>query len=1015
MNPRPSYASLLLLFISIIILCTSAGQALFFIQQDTHPKTVLNADSGGSTYTWQDYFNDQTKIDIALSHNLSIDTTQGTVSMANTYPAWSAYPDWIRLKRITITNGESSTLYQYLLDIQLNYDSDMQNDFDDIRFADANGYPLTYWIAQKNDGQDAQIYIRIPELNSGQTIIYLFYGNPTAFSASDPTIFTWSESTGEDLRVSWTLTTEGAWDPHISTGNAQFLTAWEEGEGPEYTPDQSHRLVRRGIHGRLYDSNGSNPIPAYPNDIDISEISSLNHAENPTIAYSEDSNKYFVIYEENPTINRWRVYIKGALVKPDGFVYSPLTISIPLQGGTQFFPCNDPSIAYDTYSNQFFIVFSKSDTTWNYNLLGKFFDPNGNQIGSQIQIGATLDYEGQPWVASDNQGHFLVVYEQGTHATNGPFDLIAKLYDYNGNQIGSTITVATGTSSKDHIFPSVTYNEATSQYCIVWNTGDSSSGDFSGEIHAQIIDNNGNVDYDLVVQSGSVYKVADVVPYLNDLFFITFDDDYTDVNSIQARILTKDGAIINNSIELSDGLYGFEKEVANLAVHGRNIIVLWEDDRLTLNIPPTEVRASVWQCDQELGYSSVSASIGGEKARILDAVLTSVVITPDDLVEWNEFLANVTIVSGTSVVFNILDSAGSTVVMSNLNPGDPLTSLTEPAIRLNALLSRITPTNTSLLDSWGVNATVGSDIEPPWTEGTFDPDTPNGENNWYVTPINVSLVAYDNDSPPENVTTYYRINSGDVLIYQPGSYILFDTEGKNNTFEFWSEDNAGNEEEPHNLITNLKIDYTDPFVTIEEPPDIVQPGDVLINGSVTEYTAGSGIAQIRIRINDETVYDSAYNTSFSWFDWIFSANYGESYDIHVLAFDFAGNLGQDRRQVVCSERGIYEPGYLYIFDNPKTGPVSLLTTLNMAAAIDQDYLYVVLPQVHKNTSTVDFNAHKLILDEIVTFTDTDMADGASYDLPLSSGLYELTAISYNSNGVKLEEYVIISKMLVILL
>jgi hypothetical protein len=51
----------------------------------------------------------------------------------------------------------------------------------------------------------------------------------------------------------------------------------------------------------------------------------------------------------------------------------------------------------------------------------------------------------------------------------------------------------------------------------------------------------------------------------------------------------------------------------------------------------------------------------------------------------------------------------------------------------------------------------------------------------------------------------------------------------------------------------------------------------------------------------------------------------------------------------------------------------------------------------------------------VTFTDTDMDDGASYDLPLPSGLYELTATSYNSDGVKLEEYVIISKMLVILL
>jgi hypothetical protein len=998
-----------------VVLCTSAGQGLLTLQKQGITTTSSQTHIGGSTYQWEDFFNDQTKIDTGLSYNLSIDTTQGTISMANTYPAWTAYPNWIRLKPIVITNSEPSTLYQYLIDLIINYDDEMQIDFDDIRFADKDGYPLTYWIAQKTPGLSAQIYIRIPELNSGQTTIYLFYGNPTALSASDQTIFTWSESTGEDLRVSWTLTTEGAWDPHISDGNLQFLTAWEEGEGPEYTPDQSHRLIRRGIHGRLYDNNGSNPIPPYPNDFGISELSSINHAENPSIAYSEDSNKYFVIYEENPTINRWRIYIKGALVRPDGFVYSPLTISIPLQGGTQYFPCNDPSIAYDTHSNRFFIAFSKSDTTWNYNLLGKFFDPNGNQIGSQIQIGATLNYEGQPWVVSDNQGHFLVVYEEGVHATNGPFNLIAKLYDYNGNQIGNTITVATGTSSKDHIFPSVTYNPISSQYCIVWNTGDSSSGDLSGEIRAQIIDNIGNVEHDVVVQSGLVYKIPDVVPYLNDLFFVSFDDDYTDVNSIQSRIITKDGVVVNNSVELSDGLYGFEKEVANLAVSGSNIIVVWEDDRLTLNIPPTEIRASVWQCDQEMGYSTVSAVVGNEKTRILDAVLMSVIIAPDDLVEWNEFIANVTMAYGTSVAFNIYDDAGTTELMSNLNPGDSLSSLSEPAIRLHAVFNRILPTNSSILDSWGVNATVGSDIEPPWTEGTFYPDAPNGENDWYVTPINISLIAYDNDSPPENVTTFYQINSGQAMIYQPGTFIMFDVEGEDNTFEYWSEDNAGNVEDPHNVVTNLKIDYTDPFVTIEEPPDIVQPGDVSVNGTVTEYTAGSGIAQIRIRINDETVYDSSYNTSFTWFEWIFSASYGESYDIHVMAFDYAGNLGQDRRLIVCSERGIYEPGYLYLFDNPKTGPLQLLSTLNMAVAIDQDYLYVVLQQVHPNASTVVFTAHKLILDQINTFTDDDLSNGASYDLPLSSGLYELSATSYNSQGGKIGEYVIISKMLVFLL
>ena len=216
-------------------------------------------------------------------------------------------------------------------------------------------------------------------------------------------------------------------------------------------------------------------------------------------------------------------------------------------------------------------------------------------------------------------------------------------------------------------------------------------------------------------------------------------------------------------------------------------------------------------------------------------------------------------------------------------------------------------------------------------------------------------------------------------------------------------------------MANLKIDYTNPFVTIYEPPDIVPPGDVLINGTSTEYSSGSGIALIRIRINEETMFESPFNTSFTWFDWVFSANYGESYDIHVLVFDYAGNLGQDRRQVICSERGIYQPGYMYLFDNPKMGPLDLLVSLNIAVAVDQDYLYVAVPNIHPDATAVEFVVHKLILDQIQTFMDADLTDGAYYDLPISSGLYELTATALDSEGGQLEEYIIIAKMFVLLL
>ena len=136
MKPRPIHTNVILLWISILILCTSAGQSLLSINsQETNPPSLMPIDNAGSTYHWEDNFNDQIKIDDSLSYNLSIDTTQGIVTMANTYPAWTAYPDWLRIKPIIITNDETSILYQYIIDLTIFYDNDMQNDFDDIRLS----------------------------------------------------------------------------------------------------------------------------------------------------------------------------------------------------------------------------------------------------------------------------------------------------------------------------------------------------------------------------------------------------------------------------------------------------------------------------------------------------------------------------------------------------------------------------------------------------------------------------------------------------------------------------------------------------------------------------------------------------------------------------------------------------------------------------------------------------------------------------------------------------------------
>ncbi len=983
-------------------------------EKNNEPDTLR----GESTYVWEDDFFDTSKIDDILSYNYEIDTSNGVVTMGNTYPSWDAYPEWERMMPLFVTNSGDETIYDYVLDITIPYDSDMQYDFDDIRFADENSFPLTYWMGEMVIGDSVDMLVRIPELPAQETTtIYMFYKNPSVGDISDDTIFTWLEITDDDLRLSWTLQTEGAWDPDVAYGADKFIVAWEEGAGPGYSSDQTHRLLRRQIRIRLLDTDGENPIPDYPNDIDISTSSTdFYHAENPSIAYSEDSGKFLVVWEENPTISRYAVGIKGALITPAGFDYSPFTICEPILSGFQYYPCHSPSVSYDEQSNRFFVVWAKSDTNWNYDVYGKFYGPNGGQLGSQIHIASGSSYQGQPWVCSDNLGHFMVVYEEGNSPSNGPFSLEAKLYEYDGDQIGGTIDIATGSSSTDNIFPSISFNAVAEKYLITWNTGDVSDSDYTGNIKGQLLNENGDILDSVTIQSGSSYEISNAVPYLGSRFFVTYDDDYSSLNNIWGRLVSSDGEVIYNRPELSDDL-DFDKMYANSVTGGGNIFVAWEDERLDMYTPPTEIRGSIWYSPQSTESEDISSVFGEEKTLILEAVIVSTVIEPEDFIEWNQFSANATYPSGSSIGFDIMDINGTAIILEDISPGEDLTNITESGIRLQARFSRDTPKNTSALDLWSVIATIGADIEPPWTEIEFDPGDPNGENSWYVTPVECMLFAYDNDSSPENVTTYYRINEGDVETYEPDPTITISVEGADNSIEFWSSDDAGNEELPHNVYDGINIDTFSPFVTINKPPDLVFPGEITINGTVTEYTSGSGIDKVVIRINDEIVFNATYSgEQFVWYDWQFSADYGELYDIYIEADDAAGNKGVSRKTVACSERGIYEPGYIYIFDNPKIGPLHFLVNFDLTILVDYDNLFIVLPEFHENATSIKFVAKQIILEQEFSTWDTNLSGSASCELILPPlGFYKITASAYDEEDSLLEEYNILNQMFVLII
>jgi hypothetical protein len=443
------------------------------------------------------------------------------------------------------------------------------------------------------------------------------------------------------------------------------------------------------------------------------------------------------------------------------------------------------------------------------------------------------------------------------------------------------------------------------------------------------------------------------------------------------------------------------------------VFVTWEDERDLVSLY-ADVFQYVWSSAQTIGSSNISFNVGTEEELITEAQLMSVVIQPAMFREWREFFFVDTIPPASTITFDIMDQSGTMVLKPNVQNAQNISDINASAVRLRGAFTRSSAQNTPVLDKWNISALTGNDIYAPVTEITLDPAAPNGNNNWYVTPVVATFTVSDVDSDPENITTYYNINGFGVEVYDPDSPPMISSERPNNFIEYWSNDSI-NEEFPHHSIEGIKIDTTTPMITLYKPSYIIPPGSAIINGSTTEYTSGSGVDRVKINVNEETIYDTVFNgESQVWFNWNFTADLGETYDIHVEVWDKAGNSIEERRTVLCPDHGLYDTGYIYWFNNPKIGPVRLLVSLGLSIAVSNSTLYVVLPGVTSDAASVKFVATQAFLKKEYNFTDTNLSDGCSVNLLVPLGLYGIKAYAFDDANNQLAEYTIITKMLIFL-
>lgn len=152
-----------------------------------------------------------------------------------------------------------------------------------------------------------------------------------------------------------------------------------------------------------------------------------------------------------------------------------------------------------------------------------------------------------------------------------------------------------------------------------------------------------------------------------------------------------------------------------------------------------------------------------------------------------------------------------------------------------------------------MNPYIQTDSTPPLTVTSYD-------YSWYNTSFSILLFAADDLSGVAHI--YYRINGGPIKEVSTNGYPFITEE--ESTLEYWSIDNANNEE-THHVITGIKLDRIPPTGSVLINKDETYTNSPLVTLTLSANDNLSGIAKMRFS-NDNSTWSQweTYNVSKSW-------------------------------------------------------------------------------------------------------------------------------------------------------
>lgn len=249
-----------------------------------------------------------------------------------------------------------------------------------------------------------------------------------------------------------------------------------------------------------------------------------------------------------------------------------------------------------------------------------------------------------------------------------------------------------------------------------------------------------------------------------------------------------------------------------------------------------------------------------------------------------------------AVTFNATASSGpySSIVNYTWEFGDGnITTTLSPIVKHTYVTSDSYSVTLTVTDEFGfqnstaTSLTVLQDDAPPTTVDDYD-------GGWRNADFTITLTATDYESGVAE--SYYRINNGPVRAVSVDGQPRITVEDANNTLEYWSVDNAGNEELPHKILTGIKLDKTAPTIEIPSriPENDVEPDqEVKVSVNVADFLSAVKNVTLSYNLNDSALWidlPMTLNSATGLYEAIILGQQENSLVSYTIAaYDNAGN------------------------------------------------------------------------------------------------------------------------------